>query len=141
MSKTSGTSGLLSPSISGAKHFSRSHPELLPACSSSLWAECLSFTGGTSLSKTRELGPGPLPQHPPPPPTEIQREQDLVSCPNLLLSQNSTASPRFTALIASFPGLTKNPCGHHGRLGHNTEETRLPPRAKAAPGNQGGPSL
>lgn len=48
---------------------------------------------------------------------------------------------RFTALIASLSGLTKSPRGHHGQQGHYTEETGLLPRAKAAPGNQGGPSL
>lgn len=62
-----------------AKHFSGTHAELLLACSWSLWTQCLSFASGTSQSKTRELGPGHLPQHCPPSPTEFQRESKTWS--------------------------------------------------------------
>lgn len=68
-------------------------------------------------------------------------EQDLVSHQKFILSRDPTSSPGFIVITTQVPRPAKCPCGHHGLLGHNTEETGVVPTAKAAPGNQGRQSL
>lgn len=68
-------------------------------------------------------------------------QEDLVSHQKFLLSWNPMSSSRFIVITAQVPRPVKYPCGHHGLLGHNTEEAGVVPRVKAVLGNWGSQSL